>query len=465
MKTQDLKDFTVKICHAVTEEVKGTGFVVSTDGKIITCKHVVRDASEYRTVTEGVIVNVCFPWTKDPDLKNAIAKVTALFAQTDDEVVLLELESSVLPVEVKPAILATAQESVGNKFVSFGYRCLGNYQGLPARGYIDGYAQQKQEDWRILQAEMVMLTSKQIDSGMSGAAVLDQNRDRVVGIIEATWDSAGNAQDRDTNFAVDCRVLSLSPICLQIEGSLTEDIDATIPPTQGERSNETIETAMRQPKRLLDDIPAPLSAWVGREDLLQALSEAWLDPDYCIIGLIGFGGEGKTSVAARWIEELLRHPSLPQPDGVFWWDFNQKPYVDEFFSKVFEYLDLGEINPNLLVSVDVKAEIIRSLKGRYLFILDGIEVVQHQSGDDYGLLTNKELCSFLRSFAEGNHQSFCLVTSRAPLLDLLDYTTYTEREVNPLSIEQGSTLLKKLGVKGKKAELEQVVKDWGGYAL
>ncbi|NES21886.1 MAG: hypothetical protein F6K41_23925 [Symploca sp. SIO3E6] len=57
------------------------------------------------------------------------------------------------------------------------------------------------------------------------------------------------------------------------------------------------------------------------------------------------------------------------------------------------------------------------------------------------------------------------MTSRAPLLDLLDYTTYTEREVNPLSIEQGSTLLKRLGVKGKNAELEQVVKDWGGYAL
>ncbi|NEP57466.1 MAG: serine protease, partial [Symploca sp. SIO2G7] len=45
------------------------------------------------------------------------------------------------------------------------------------------------------------------------------------------------------------------------------------------------------------------------------------------------------------------------------------------------------------------------------------------------------------------------------------YTTYTEVEVNPLSIEQGSILLQKLGVKGKKAELEQVVKDWGGYAL
>ncbi|NER53130.1 MAG: hypothetical protein F6J92_42150 [Symploca sp. SIO1A3] len=28
---------------------------------------------------------------------------------------------------------------------------------------------------------------------------------------------------------------------------------------------------MTQPKRLLDDMPAPLSAWVGREDLLQAL--------------------------------------------------------------------------------------------------------------------------------------------------------------------------------------------------
>ncbi len=103
--------------------------------------------------------------------------------------------------------------------------------------------------------------------------------------------------------------------------------------------------------------------------------------------------------------------------------------------------------------------------GRYLFVLDGLEVLQHQEGDQYGLLQNNDLRDLLTFFARPDNQSFCLITSRAPLLDLMDYTTYTHRDVERLSEDDGRALLRILGVKGSDAELNKVVTDWDGHAL
>ena len=70
---------------------------------------------------------------------------------------------------------------------------------------------------RTCTAEPLMLSSQNIDSGMSGAPVLDITRNLIVGIIYIAWDSAAAHQDRDTGFAVDARVLSLEPICLELQ--------------------------------------------------------------------------------------------------------------------------------------------------------------------------------------------------------------------------------------------------------
>jgi hypothetical protein len=40
-----LLDFTVRICHAATDAVVGAGVVISSDGQMITCAHVLRDAT------------------------------------------------------------------------------------------------------------------------------------------------------------------------------------------------------------------------------------------------------------------------------------------------------------------------------------------------------------------------------------------------------------------------------------
>jgi hypothetical protein len=118
-------------------------------------------------------------------------------------------------------------------------------------------------------------------------------------------------------------------------------------------------------------------------------------------------------------------------------------------------------------SSNLRAQIIGAMlgAGRYLFALDGLEVMQHQEGDQYGLLQNNDLRDLLTFFARPDNQSFCLITSRAPLLDLMDYTTYTHRDVDRLSPADGHALLKRLGVHGTDTELDKVVSDWDGHAL
>jgi tetratricopeptide (TPR) repeat protein len=186
-----------------------------------------------------------------------------------------------------------------------------------------------------------------------------------------------------------------------------------------------------------------------------------------ITSLVGFGGEGKSSLAREWVDELLADGSLPQPDGIFWWGFYEGRNVDEFFNEALAYLSGGKIDPTRIPSSNQKAQIIGAMlgAGRFLFVLDGLEVLQHQEGDMYGSILSPDLKAFLELFASPDHSSFCLVTSRVPLMDLEEYTTYRHRDVERLLPLDGRDLLRKLGVQGDDDELDRVVADWGGHAL
>jgi hypothetical protein len=141
--------------------------------------------------------------------------------------------------------------------------------------------------------------------------------------------------------------------------------------------------------------------------------------------------------------------------------------VDEFFEAALAWLSGGRIDPRKVPSANVRAQIIGAMlgAGRYLFVLDGLEVLQHPDGDRYGLLKSGDLRELLGYFAAPGHHSFCLVTSRAPLLDLLDYPGYTHRDVERLSPADGRGLLRNLRVTGPDAALDRAVADWDGHAL
>jgi hypothetical protein len=171
----------------------------------------------------------------------------------------------------------------------------------------------------------------------------------------------------------------------------------------------------------------------------MTLSKDWADSNYRITGLIGFGGEGKSSLARQWLEVLLSDPSQHRPDSVFWWNFYGRPNAEEFIEAAFRYMSDDKIDPSRYPSSNARVHWIAAglSTGRYLFILDGLEVLQHQEGDLFGTIKNGSLRELLCYFCAPEHQSFCIITSRVPILDLEEFTTYRHRDVAKLSTEEG----------------------------
>ncbi|MEP7133506.1 MAG: trypsin-like peptidase domain-containing protein [Chloroflexota bacterium] len=490
VRTQNLRDFTVQIRPADTETIVGTGMVVSADGKVVTCAHVVKSAGVEPRVLNGKELSIYFPQALGGEKKNCNAKVIAFFPDFDDDVVLLQLTDGSAPLgPERMPVLGTAEESQGNAFRSYGYRRLEDYIAGWADGKIQGHVDPPPK--RKVQGEPVQLESNQINRGMSGSAVLDIERNLVVGIISETWFPDKSAKDSDTAWAVDSRVLSLAPLGLTVQDASLPLKAAPEPRTDEQTKQQVIEVAQEnvaqrsiEEKNSWNSAPSVLPEWTGRDDLLKQITDDWNNPQKHVTGLIGFGGEGKSSLARKWVadviarseatkqsptrEEIASQSALAMTlDGVFWWGFYENKSVDEFLEAALKYMSGGRIDPRAVPSSNLRAQIIGAMlgTGKYLFVLDGLEVMQHQEGDQYGLLQSNDLRDLLTFFARLDNQSFCLITSRAPMLDLMDYTTYTHRDVDRLSEEDGYDLLVKLGVNGTQQQLDDIVSNWNGHAL
>jgi tetratricopeptide (TPR) repeat protein len=390
------------------------------------------------------------------------ARLLSRFDETMDDVVLLEVVGDQPPLgSSQVAMLGRSQLGERHRFLSYGFPERGKYVGWRTDGVIHG-AVPRPEDV-TLQAEPVQLRSDEpIEPGMSGAAVLDEELNLVVGIVAETWERGGRTGGPGTAWAVDAQVMRLQPFRLPV-------LEAAIPRKPLAAPQVDIEAARQaavdNPGWKENDPSAGVvkQGLVSRPELLEAITLDNADRRRRMVGLIGFGGEGKTTLARTWVEALR---GVAQ--SLFWWSFS-RPDVDGFFEALHSYMTEGRVDLGPRPSTTERMNLACAMLSahRYLLVLDGIELLQRQDADRYGVLANAGLRTFLRYFAATRHDSFCLLTSRVPLADMVDVPTdaYVERHVGRLTKQQGRELLRRRGVLGADADLDMVVEQWDGHAL
>jgi tetratricopeptide (TPR) repeat protein len=464
VRLQRLYDFTVQIRRTEDDAVAGTGFAVSNDGKVVTTVQVATAAlGVHPRQASDKEVGVYFPQARDGEERRRRATVAACLPLHDDDLVLLQLTGGPPPLGPEQiAVLGRAERSPYHPFRSYGYRRLDGYVAGHAHGTILDFVQPlRQHRYR---SEPLQLESGQLRGGMSGGAVLDFKRNLVIGIVsEAKFPTLAGPQ-QGAGWAVNSRLLMFEPFSLPVQ---LEDLPKS---AALEPEGHVEATGLARGADLgvaWNDAPPSLREWVGRSELLQDISLDWDDREHSVTGLIGPGGEGKTSLARRWLDDLMEDPLQARFDGVFWWSFGIRPSPDEFFEAALGHFSGSDALAHRVPSATVRARILGGLlgKGRYIFVLDGLEAVQEQKGDRYGLVRNADLRDFLAYFAGGEHRSFCLITSRIPVLDLMEYSAYIHRDVAHLTSDEGRALLREVGVIGSAEAAEKLVGEWGAHAL
>ncbi|VFM94881.1 MAG: hypothetical protein BECKG1743F_GA0114225_100051 [Candidatus Kentron sp. G] len=279
--------------------------------------------------------------------------------------------------------------------------------------------------------------------------------------------------------------------------------------------------------------------FVGREGEFAELDAAWAgvlsgeapdpnQPPARVVGVIAWGGFGKSALARQWLWrrfesssgsaalqggssfgsaarqggtngiEAKSHPgewrsqegietkSRPgerrsekrrsrQPSALFWWGFQEGQGVDDFALALLGYLaddpglKLAGIPPDTAGRL---ALLRKGLEGReYLLVLDGLEVEQDAltRGEGPGGLKSAFLRGLLREQAAGRlGRGLVVVTSRLALIDLDPRGGYLamDLEDRPLSREEASLLLGLEGVKElPERELTALLETIGPHPL
>ena len=253
----------------------GVGFVVSEEGLIATCSHVVQDEnSQRRGDSLPEYVDVVFYATGER--RRAWVEPEWWRPSTAQDVAVLRMEGP-LPEEVTPLPLGSSFGGTARIFHAFGFPDAAPTEGLAARGEIIGKT--TYQGYPVLQ-----LRSSEITAGFSGAPVWDDDLGIVIGMITSITKPDRYVRLAETAYVTPVETLREACSLLRLpEGSPYRGLEVF-----------DVEHA---------------NLYFGREaatrELLQVLSKQNM------VLLVGVSGSGKSSLVQAGLEKGLRTHQVP----------------------------------------------------------------------------------------------------------------------------------------------------------
>jgi len=225
------------------------------------------------------------------------------------------------------------------------------------------------------------------------------------------------------------------------------------------------------PKTDYNRIPIPSSDLIGREKELELLDNAFSDPKKYVISIIAGGGVGKSALTYSWLDRIK--PDYGGAKMIFGWSFYSQGSHDTqnssapFFQEAFRFFNYDKQLPK--DEVEKGRELAKCLKEKpSLLILDGMEPLQHPVKVLNGEIRDtalKELLRCVRLYGLSD-KSLVVISSRQPIVEFEQWKQgYEKIDLNVLNEKQSADLLKTLGVRGSREDLEKAGRDMGGHAL